>query len=99
MANTNKIVFITLFIILMSSLAISQNKELPKEFKQLLRRGAIAAITQPEFVSAQKADIADDSWIIGVVVEGQARAYSLNLLNSHEVVNDQIGEIAFAAVW
>jgi len=34
-----------------------------------------------------------------VEIDGQARAYSLNLLNRHEVVNDQIGGKSFAAVW
>ena len=34
-----------------------------------------------------------------VVIDGEARAYSLNLLNRHEVVNDRIGEQKFAAVW
>jgi len=34
------------------------------------------------------------------VVEGQARAYSLNLLNRHEVVNDRAADgTAFAVVW
>ena len=59
----------------------------------------IAAISQPQFVLADSANIADDSWVLGVVIDGQARAYSLNLLNSHEVVNDRIGNTAFAAVW
>jgi hypothetical protein len=40
-----------------------------------------------------------DSYVLGVVMDGKARAYSLNLLNSHEIVNDQIGDKAFAAVW
>ena len=61
--------------------------------------GQIAAISQPHFVAADSANIADDSWVLGVVIDGQARAYSLNLLNSHEVVNDRIGNTAFAAVW
>ncbi|MCH7825850.1 MAG: DUF3179 domain-containing protein, partial [Acidobacteria bacterium] len=45
------------------------------------------------------ASIADDSVVLGVVIDGQARAYSIRLLNAHEVVNDTIGETNFAAVW
>jgi hypothetical protein len=37
--------------------------------------------------------------VLGVVIDGQARAFSLNLLNHHEVVNDQIGQTPYAAVW
>ena len=48
---------------------------------------------------ATEADIRDDAWVLGVVIDGQARAYSLDLLNAHEVVNDSIGETNFAAVW
>ena len=72
---------------------------LPPGVEQLLPRGQIAAIDHPTFVSADKAKIADDAWVLGVVVSGQPKAYSLNLLNRHEVVNDQEGDVAFAAVW
>ena len=69
------------------------------KYEQILPRGQIAAITEPEYVSAQYAKIDDDSYVLGVVIEGQPRAYSLNLLNAHEVVNDKIGNQAYAAVW
>ena len=69
------------------------------DYQQILPRGAIAAITEPQYVRAEEADIDDDSYVLGVVINGQPRAYSLNLLNSHEVVNDKIGDQAYAAVW
>ena len=68
-------------------------------YEQLLPRGEIAPIVEPGFVAAADAEIADDSYVLGVVIDGEPRAYSLNLLNAHEVVNDRIGETAFAAVW
>jgi carotenoid cleavage dioxygenase-like enzyme len=74
-------------------------EDLPEGVEQILERGKIAAIFDPEFVAADEAEIADDAWVLGVVIDGQARAYSLNLLNRHEVVNDRIGEKSFAAVW
>ena len=73
--------------------------DLPPEYKQAIPRGRIASVDAPEFVTAKKARIADDAWILGVALDGEARAYSLNLLNSHEIVNDRIGEQTFAAVW
>ncbi len=69
------------------------------DYQQILPRGGIPAITEPRYVSADEAGIRDESYVLGIVVEGQARAYSLNLLNNHEVVNDQIGALPFAAVW
>lgn len=88
----------TLGLMLVSA-ACAQNKDLPSEFQQLLPRGRIAAINKPQFVPAKEADISKNSWVLGVVIDGQAKAYSLNLLNSHEVVNDKIGDKNFAAVW
>jgi hypothetical protein len=69
------------------------------DYEQILPRGAIAAITEPEYVNAEQAEIDDDSYVLGIIIDGQPRAYSLNLLNSHEVVNDKIGDQAYAAVW
>lgn len=69
------------------------------KYEQILPRGQIAAITEPEYVSAEDAKIDDNSYVLGVVIAGHARAYSLNLLNAHEVVNDKIEGQAYAAVW
>jgi len=88
-----------LAVLFMPVMLSAQNAELPDDFKQLLPRGAIPAISDPEFVPADEADIANDSWVLGVVIDGQPRAYSLNLLNHHEVVNDRVGNTPFAAVW
>ena len=70
-----------------------------EEYIQIIPRGDIPAITDPQYVTATEAGINDDAYVLGIVIEGQARAYSLRLLNNHEIVNDQIGELAYAAVW
>ncbi len=74
-------------------------KEIPDGYEQILPRGRIAAITKPDFVKAKDAVIAPNTWVLGVVINGKARAYSLNLLNAHEVVNDEVDGKNFAAVW
>ena len=79
--------------------AVATEQERPEGYKQLLGRGQIASGEQPEYVSAAEAEVPGDAWVLGAVIEGQAIAYSVNLLNSHEVVNDKIGDTAFAAVW
>lgn len=71
----------------------------PTGFRRVLPRGAIPAIDDPEYVPASEALIRDEAWVLGVIIDGQARAYALNLLNYHEVVNDSIGDTPFAAVW
>ncbi|NKB88320.1 MAG: DUF3179 domain-containing protein [Acidobacteria bacterium] len=74
-------------------------QEQPEGFNQLLARGTIASVDAPTYVAAADAELPDDAWVLGAVIEGQALAYSVNLLNAHEVVNDKIGDTAFAAVW
>lgn len=73
--------------------------DLPDDFRQVIPRGRIASVDDPDFVTAGEAEIPDDAWIFGVEVNGEARAYSLNLLNQHEIVNDEAGGEKFAAVW
>ena len=71
----------------------------PAGYQQILPRGRIASIDEPIYVSADAAEIRNEAWVLGVVIDGQARAFSLELLNAHEVVNDSIGDVNFAAVW
>ena len=73
--------------------------DLPPEFQQIIPRGRIASVDSPDFVAAKEAEIPDGAWVLGVEIGGEAKAYSLNLLNDHEVVNDRLGEQSFAAVW
>ena len=67
--------------------------------EQILPRGAIPAIYEPQFVDAEDAEIAGDAWIFGVEMDGETHAYSLNLLNHHEVVNDVLAGQPIASVW
>jgi hypothetical protein len=84
-------------LLIFSSAAGAQG--IPEGVEQILPRGQIAAVFDPVFVPASEAEIPGEAWVLGVVVEGEAKAYSLNLLNRHEVVNDRTGNTAFAAVW
>ena len=49
-------------------------------------------IRQPWFLTAKQGDtaLAPDESIIGLVVGNEARAYSTNQLNHHEMVIDEI---------
>lgn len=79
--------------------AHGQDESPPEGVDMLRPRGGILADFDPRFVLAAEADIPDEAWILGVVIDGEAHAYSLNLLNHHEVVNDRFGAIPAAAVW
>ena len=55
----------------------------------------------PEIVAASEAEIGDDDIVMGVVINGQARAYPVNYMNgpNNEVVNDELGGELIAPSW
>lgn len=56
------------------------------------RRDHKAVIRQPKFLTAEQGDgaLARDEPVLGLVIGGEARAYSTNQLNDHEMVVDTL---------
>ncbi len=67
----------------------------------LLPPDAIPAIDNPQFLDVEGADqeYAPDEEILGVVFDGEARAYSVPLLSGHEIVNDTVAGRKIAVTW
>jgi hypothetical protein len=63
------------------------------------------AIVEPKTVSAAKGDeekwVSDEELVLGVVVNGTARAYPINTLTGpqREIINDKLGGRSIAATW
>ncbi len=57
-------------------------------------RDGIPAIDEPRFVGADAVSLAASARVLGLVVGGEAKAYPVEILNWHEVVNDEIGGAA-----
>lgn len=72
---------------------------IPDGAEVLLGRDDIPAIWSPTFVSAEEAGMPDDHLVIGVAINGEARAYSVNLLDRHEIVNDDVGGQKVITTW
>ena len=54
-------------------------------------RDAIPALNAPKFVDANDVHfLNEDDRVIGIVINAQARAYPIKILNWHEIVNDKI---------
>ena len=68
---------------------------------QVIPAGEIPAITEPSFLSGKEAaaQMSEEEPVMGLVLEGEARAYSLWQLDAHEIVNDEIGGTPFAVTW
>ncbi len=62
-------------------------------------RDGIPAIDRPKFVRADQARLAVDDRILGVALNGVARAYPVRILNWHEVVNDRFGDRAVVVTY
>lgn len=76
-------------------------EELTAEMRTLLPPDAIPSIDNPTFHTSEEANeyYDPDELIIGVVFEGEARAYSIPHLSSHEIVNDEVSGVKIAVTW
>lgn len=77
----------------------TSNQEL--KIVTLLPKDAIPAIYDPRFVEGAEADVQyrDGERVLGIELNGDARAYSIPFLSSHEIVNDVVGGIPVAVTW
>ena len=67
----------------------------------LLPPDAIPSVDNPQFVSGEEADVQyhPDEIVLGVEINGDARAYSVPFLSGHEIVNDVVGGEPIAVTW
>ncbi len=66
---------------------------------QLIPPDGIRPIYQPQFVDAADAPLHDDELVIGVSVEGEAKAYPITVLRFREMVNDELGKLPILVTW
>jgi hypothetical protein len=63
-------------------------------------KDGIPSIDDPKFVAvAEVSDLAPTEPVIGLIVNGDARAYPLRVLTWHEIVNDVIGGVPVAVTY
>ena len=67
----------------------------------LLPKDGIRSIDDLSFVSAAEAglDMADQEFVIGLIIGGDTRAYPINVLSRHEIVNDVVGGTPVAVTY
>ncbi len=70
------------------------------EIQSILPQDAIPALVSPSYVSAAAAtDIRDTEEVIGLAINGDARAFPIATLSAHEIVDDVIGGRPLAVTW
>ena len=63
-------------------------------------KDGIPSIDDPTFVAvAEASDLAPSEPVIGLAIEGDARAYPLRVLTWHEIVNDVVGGVPVAVTY
>ena len=78
---------------------VRAGEKVPFGFRQLLPRDAIRPVYEPTFVSAADAQWDDGSLVIGLEIDGDAKAYPVGYLNRREIVNDHIGKTPVLVTW
>lgn len=64
-------------------------------------RDGIPALDDPKFVTAREAEkfLGRSERVLGVALDGAAKAYPIKILNWHEIVNDRVGPRAVLVTW
>lgn len=66
---------------------------------RVLPRDAILPIYDPRFLPASQAGLRDDELVLGVAWGGAAKAYPISVLNTREMVNDELRGIPILVTW
>ena len=74
-------------------------ESLPADFRQILPRDAIRPVYEPTFASADGVLWPDSTDVIGVEINGEAKAYPVDHLNGRELVVDELGGEPILVSW
>ena len=78
---------------------VTAGESLPDGFRQLLPRDAILPVYHPRFVPASAAGWPGSVDVIGLAVDGEAKAYPVSFLNGREMVIDEIAGDPVLVSW
>ena len=68
-------------------------------FPQLLGYDSIPPVYDPIFVPAEEPPLQDEELVMGVAINGEAKAYPVTVLRFREMVNDELGGIPILVTW
>lgn len=66
---------------------------------RLLGRDSIRPVYDPQFAAAAQAPLEDDELVIGIELEGEAKAYPITVLRIREMVNDELAGWPILVTW
>ena len=59
----------------------------------------IHPVYDPDFKTANFSPLDDDELVIGIALEGEAKAYPISVLRFREMVNDTLGQTPILVTW
>ncbi len=69
------------------------------EFPQLIPFDGIPPVYEPLFASAADAPLLDDELVMGIALDGEAKAYPVTVLRFREMVDDDLAGIPILVTW
>ena len=78
---------------------VTAGEQPPDGYRQLLFRDAILPVYNPTFRSVAETEWPDQTLVIGVEFDGEAKAYPVQFLNRREMVIDWIGGSPILVSW
>ncbi|MBT3268356.1 DUF3179 domain-containing protein [Candidatus Poribacteria bacterium] len=91
------------FVAPRAAVAQSRLSDATPPFEPMRVVRAFPPIVDAPYISGRDVDdeVTAKELVIGVVVNGEARAYPINMLTgpSREIINDHLGGVAIAATW
>lgn len=78
---------------------VAHGVELPQDYVAVRGRDEIAPIYDPTFVEADAAGWPDDALVVGLALDGDARAYPIAPLNHREMVIDEVAGRPVLVSW
>lgn len=70
---------------------------------QVLPKDSFPVLNNPKFVDISYAEkkkyVADNDAVIGIAIDGVAKAYQIKVMGVHELANDIIAGIPIAVTW
>jgi len=69
------------------------------EFPQLIPFDGIPPVYDPQFANTADAPLLDDELVMGIALDGEARAYPVTVLRFREMVDDELAGIPILVTW
>ena len=66
---------------------------------QVLETDEIEPVYDPVFETAGRTRLGDEQLVMGVAINGEAKAYPVSLLQFREMVNDEVGGTPVLVTW